>query len=155
MPRCDTISGVQNVTLYCKIYTVIQKLYKWSLVQGLYRTLDPLISYPVEPEISTTEQSAFCTQPCGKFEPLIITIYRYNQSTVEKVIFYIVTSHTMSMFMKCYTMIIIIYRYNQSTVEKVIFYIVTSHTMCMFMKCYTMIIIIIIIIIIINNNNNK
>ena len=39
-----TISGVQNVTLYCKIDTIIQLfrwVYKWSLAQMLYKTLDP------------------------------------------------------------------------------------------------------------------
>ena len=51
-----TISGVQNVTLYCKIYIVIQLfqlVYKWSLALGLYKTLDPLFLYQIEPEILT------------------------------------------------------------------------------------------------------
>ena len=55
-PRRGTISGVQNVTLYSKIDTVIQFfrwVYKWSLAQGLYRTLGLLFLYQTEPEIST------------------------------------------------------------------------------------------------------
>ena len=43
-----TISGVQNVTLYYKIDKVIQLiwwLHKWSLAQGLYKTLDPLFLF--------------------------------------------------------------------------------------------------------------
>ena len=49
-----TISGVQNVTLYYKTDKVIQLfwwLYKWSLAQGLYKTLDPLFLFQIEPEI--------------------------------------------------------------------------------------------------------
>ena len=41
-----TISGVKNVTLYYKIFKVIQLfwwLYKWSLAQALYKTLDPFL----------------------------------------------------------------------------------------------------------------
>ena len=48
LPRRGKISGVQNVTLYCKIDTVIlffRWLYIWSLAQGLYKTLDPLFLY--------------------------------------------------------------------------------------------------------------
>ena len=48
-----TISGVQNVTLYYKVDKVIQLywwLYKWSLDQGLYKTLDPLFLFQIEPE---------------------------------------------------------------------------------------------------------
>ena len=48
LPRRGTISGVQNVTLYCKIDIVIQLfrlVYKWSLAQGLQKTLDPLLLY--------------------------------------------------------------------------------------------------------------
>ena len=55
-----TISGVQNVTLYYKIDKVIQLfwwLYKWSLAQGLYKTLNPLFLFQIEPEISTPEKS--------------------------------------------------------------------------------------------------
>ena len=48
-----TISGVQNVTL--------------SLAQGLYKTLDPLFLFPIEPEISTTETSAFATERFGTY----------------------------------------------------------------------------------------
>ena len=50
--RRGTILGVQNVTVYCKTGTVIQLfqwIYKWSLVQGLYKTLDPLFLYQIEP----------------------------------------------------------------------------------------------------------
>ena len=41
LPRRGTILGVQNVNLYCKIDTVqlFQWLYKWSLAQGLYKSL--------------------------------------------------------------------------------------------------------------------
>ena len=45
------ISGVQNVTLYCKIATIIQLLrwvYKWSLAQGIYKTLYSLFLYQIE-----------------------------------------------------------------------------------------------------------
>ena len=73
LPRRGTILGVQNVTLCCKIDTVIQLFQwpqKWSLAQGLYKTLEPLLLYPIEPEISTPEKSAFCIQPWGNFEPL-------------------------------------------------------------------------------------
>ena len=62
LPRRGTISGVQNVTLYCKTDTAIQLfqwLYKWSLAQGLYKTLDPLFLYSIQPEISTPEKSVF------------------------------------------------------------------------------------------------
>ena len=62
-PMRGTILGVQNVTLFCKIDTVIQFfrwLYKWSLAQGLYKTIDPLVSiYLIESEISTPEKSDF------------------------------------------------------------------------------------------------
>ena len=43
--RRGTISDVQNVTLYCKIDTVIlffRWVFIWSPAQGLYKTLDPL-----------------------------------------------------------------------------------------------------------------
>ena len=43
-PMRDTISGVQNLTLYWKIYTVsilFVWVYKRSLAQGLSKTLDP------------------------------------------------------------------------------------------------------------------
>ena len=79
LPRRGTILGVQNVTLYCKIGTVIklfQWLYKWSLAQGLYKTLDPLFLNLKEPEISTRQNSTFCTQPWGTFE----TLYLSNES---------------------------------------------------------------------------
>ena len=49
-----TISGVQNGTLYYKIDKVIQLLwwlYKWSLAHGLYKTLDNLFLFQIEPEI--------------------------------------------------------------------------------------------------------
>ena len=62
LSRRGTISGVQNVTLYCKIDTVIQLfpwVYKWSLAQWLYRTLDLLFLYPIEPEITTPEKIGF------------------------------------------------------------------------------------------------
>ena len=61
-PRRCTISGVQNVTLYYKIDIVIQLfcwIYKWSLAQGLYKTLDLLFLFPIEPEISTPEKIGF------------------------------------------------------------------------------------------------
>ena len=61
-PRRWTISGFQNATLYYKIDIVIQlfwRLYKWSLAQGLYKTLDPLFLFQIEPEISTPEISGF------------------------------------------------------------------------------------------------
>ena len=70
LPWRGTILGVKNVTLYYKIDTVIQLfqwLYKWSLVQGLYKTLDPLFLYPIEPEISTPEKSAFRTERFGTY----------------------------------------------------------------------------------------
>ena len=73
--RC-TISGVQNITLCCKIDTVIQlfrRLYNWYLLQGLYKALNLLFLYPIEPEISSPEKSVFCTQPWGKFEPLYLS----------------------------------------------------------------------------------
>ena len=63
-----TISGVQNVTLYCKIDKVIQLfwwLYKWSLAQGLYKSLEPLFLHTIEPEISTPEKSARSDFKCG------------------------------------------------------------------------------------------
>ena len=66
LPRRGKISGIINVTLYCKIDTVIQLfrwIYKWSLEKGLYKTLDPLLLYQIEPYISTPEKSAFCTRP--------------------------------------------------------------------------------------------
>ena len=66
LPRRGKILGVQNVTLYCKIDTLIQLfrwVQKWSLAQMLYKTLDPLFLYPIEPEISTPEKSAYCTRP--------------------------------------------------------------------------------------------
>ena len=66
LPRLGKISGVQNVTLYCKIDTIIEFLrlvYIWSLVKGLYKALDPLFLYQIEPYISTPEKSAFCTRP--------------------------------------------------------------------------------------------
>ena len=50
--RRGTISGIQNSTLYCKIYTVIQffrRVHIWSLAQGLYKTLDPLFLYQKNP----------------------------------------------------------------------------------------------------------
>ena len=62
-PRGCTILGVQNVTLYCKIDTVIQSfrwIYKWSLAQILYKTLVSLFLLPIEPEISTPEISPLC-----------------------------------------------------------------------------------------------
>ena len=48
LPRRGTISGVHNVTLYCKLDIVIKLfrwVYKWSLAQGLYKTLDSLFLY--------------------------------------------------------------------------------------------------------------
>ena len=70
-----TISGVQNVTLYYKIDKVIQLfwwLYKWSLAQGLYKTLDPLFLFLIEHEIWTPEKSAFpfliCLTTLMKFQ---------------------------------------------------------------------------------------
>ena len=65
LPTRCRISGVQNVSLYYKIDIVIQLfwcLYKWLLAQGLYKTLDPLFLFPIEPEISTPEKSAFCNE---------------------------------------------------------------------------------------------
>ena len=65
-----TISGVQNVILYYKIDIVIQLfwwLYKWSLDRGLYKTLDHLFLFPIEPEISTPEKSAFLTERSGTY----------------------------------------------------------------------------------------
>ena len=62
LPRRWMISGIQNVTLYYKIDVVSQLfrwLYKWSLVQGLYKTLDPLFVFPIEYEISTPENRLF------------------------------------------------------------------------------------------------
>ena len=62
LPRRGTISGVKKVTLYCKIDSLIQFfrcIYKWQLVQGLYKTLVPLFLYQVGTYISTTEKSAF------------------------------------------------------------------------------------------------
>ena len=62
LPSRGTISRVQNVSVYCKIDTVIQLfrwIYKWPLVQGLYKTLDPLFLYEIEPEITSPEKSAF------------------------------------------------------------------------------------------------
>ena len=72
LARRDTISCVQNVTLYCKIRVdrVIQSfswLYKWSLAQGLYKTLDPLFLFPIEPEISTPEKWTFRTERFGTY----------------------------------------------------------------------------------------
>ena len=64
-PRRWTISGVQNVTLYYKTDIVIQLfwwLYKWSLAQGLYKTLDPCFYLKLEPEISSPEKSGFCNE---------------------------------------------------------------------------------------------
>ena len=66
LPRCGTISGVQNAILHCKIDTVVQMfrwIYKWSLTQGLYKALHPLFLYPIEPEILTPEKPTFCTEP--------------------------------------------------------------------------------------------
>ena len=63
-----SISGVQNLTLYCKIDTVIllfRWVYKWSLAQGPSKTLDPLFLQPIEPEIWTLEKSGFATKPFG------------------------------------------------------------------------------------------
>ena len=74
LPRCGTILGFQNVTLYCKLDTVIQLFqqpYKWSLAQGLHKTLDSLFLYPIEPKISTPEKLAFCTQPWATLNPCI------------------------------------------------------------------------------------
>ena len=65
-----TIPGVQNVTLYYKIDKVIQSLwwlYKWSLAQALYKILDPLFLFQIEPEISTPEKSAFRTERLEHF----------------------------------------------------------------------------------------
>ena len=65
-----TISGVENVTLYYKIDKVMQLfwwLYKWSLAQGLYKTLDPLFLFQIELEISTLEKSAFATECFGTY----------------------------------------------------------------------------------------
>ena len=62
LPRRGKILGVKNVTLYCKIDTVIQLfqwLNKWSLTHRLYNTLDPLFLCPIEPGISTPEKLAF------------------------------------------------------------------------------------------------
>ena len=64
-PRRGTISGVQNVTLYYKIDTEIQLfrwVYQWSLGQGLYNTLDPLVLYLIEHKISTPEKPALYTE---------------------------------------------------------------------------------------------
>ena len=41
--------------------------YKWSLAQGLYITLDPLLLFQIEPEISTPEKSAFATERFGTY----------------------------------------------------------------------------------------
>ena len=65
LSRRWTISGFQNVSLYYKIYTIVQLfwwLYKWSLAQGLYKTLAPLFLFQIEPEISTPEKSGFCNE---------------------------------------------------------------------------------------------
>ena len=70
LPRRGTISGVENVILYCKIDTVNQLLRwicKWSLAQGLYITLDPLFLFQIEPEISTPEKLAFATERFGTY----------------------------------------------------------------------------------------
>ena len=75
LPRRGTILDDQNVILYFKIDTVIQLfqwLKKWPLEQGLYKTLDPLFLHPIEPEISTWDKSAFCTQSRSKFELLYL-----------------------------------------------------------------------------------
>ena len=79
LPRRGTILGVQNVTLYCKIDTVIQLfqwLYKWPLAQGLHKTLDPLFLYPIEPEISTPENSAFVLSLKVTLNPCISATYQ-------------------------------------------------------------------------------
>ena len=50
--RRGTISGVRNVTLYCKIATVTQLfrwVYKWPLAQWLYKTLEALFLYQKYP----------------------------------------------------------------------------------------------------------
>ena len=63
---CGTLSGIQNVTLCCKIDTVIRLfrwMYKWLLAQGLYERLVPFFLYQIESEISSPEKSAFCTRP--------------------------------------------------------------------------------------------
>ena len=65
-----TILGVQNVSLYYKINKVIQLfwwLHKWSLAQGLNKTLAPSFLFPIEPEISTPEKSTFCNERFGTF----------------------------------------------------------------------------------------
>ena len=80
LPRRWTISDVQNVTLYHKIDKLIQLfwwLYKWSLAQGLYKTLDTLFLFPIEPEISTPEKSGYFwlyVQKWGNFEPFYLGI---------------------------------------------------------------------------------
>ena len=61
-----TISGDKNISLYYKIDIVIQLfwwLYKWSLAQGLYKTLDPLFLFQIEPKISSPEKSGFYNEP--------------------------------------------------------------------------------------------
>ena len=65
LPSRWTISHIQSVTLYYKIDIVIQLFwwpYKWSLAQGLYKPLDRLFLFPIEPEISTPEKSALCNE---------------------------------------------------------------------------------------------
>ena len=60
--RRGKISGVQNVTLYYKIDTVIEFfrwVYIWSLAQGLYKTLDPLFLYQKELRYQALENRLF------------------------------------------------------------------------------------------------
>ena len=74
LPKHWTISGVQNVTLYYKIDTVIQLfrlLQKWSLAQGLHKTLNLLFLYWMEPEISTSEKSALVLSLKVALDPCI------------------------------------------------------------------------------------
>ena len=37
------------------------------MAQGLYKTLDPLSIFQIEPEISTPEKSAFATERFGTY----------------------------------------------------------------------------------------
>ena len=65
LPRSGTISGVQNLTLYSKIaYSNQIVRMDVQMVAGprAIENTNPLFLYPIEPEISTPEKSAFAAK---------------------------------------------------------------------------------------------
>ena len=64
LPGRSRNSGVQDITVYCKIDTdTVPMGIQMVMAEELYKTLDPLFLYPIEREIRTPEKSAFGTQP--------------------------------------------------------------------------------------------